>query len=76
MRTFREAGAGNDGGPLAVRIGLPVVPGDDGRPDLAASLAAEAELLAAGATEVTLTVRAFAHDRPGVDRALAALAGS
>jgi hypothetical protein len=36
--------------------------GDDGRPDLARSMATAPELVAAGATDIAVTLRAFARD--------------
>jgi len=54
--------AGRDASRLKVQAPLRVEMGDDGRPDLAASMASVPELVAAGATDVNVTLRAFARD--------------
>jgi len=54
--------AGRDTGALQVQAPLPVERGDDGRPDLARSMAAVPELVAAGATDVHVPLRAFNRD--------------
>ena len=54
--------AGRDPSTLQVQAPLRVAAGDDGRPDLAASMASVPELVAAGATDVIATLRAFARD--------------
>jgi len=56
------AGAGRDPSTLQVQAPLRLVMGDGGRPDLDASMASVPELLAAGATDVIVTLRAFARD--------------
>lgn len=53
------AEAGRDPGALRVRGGLATVRDADGRGDLDATLAGAAALVAAGATEVSITLRAF-----------------
>jgi probable F420-dependent oxidoreductase len=56
------AAAGRDASMLQVQAPLRITPGADGRPDLAASMASVPELVAAGATDVIVTLRAFARD--------------
>jgi probable F420-dependent oxidoreductase len=56
--------AGRDPSVLQVQAPLRVEMGDDGRPDLARSMASVPELVAAGATDVHVTLRAFNTD-PG-----------
>jgi len=51
--------AGRDAAGLRVRGDLGAVSGDDGRPDLARTLARAPELAAAGATDVQLPMLAF-----------------
>jgi probable F420-dependent oxidoreductase len=63
------ADAGRDPDQLQVQAPLRVAMGDDGRPDLARSIASLPELVAAGATDVNLPLRAFARapeDAPAV----------
>jgi probable F420-dependent oxidoreductase len=67
------AAAGRDASSLQVQAPLRMVMGDDGRPDLGRSMATVPELLAAGATDVIVTLRAFARDvdaAPGVMKEL------
>jgi len=54
--------AGRD--PAALRVQAPaiVVRGDDGRPDLARTMASVPDLLSVGVTDVNVTLRAFAQD--------------
>lgn len=54
--------AGRDPSTLQVQAPLRIATGADGRPDLAASMASVPELVAAGATDVIVTLRAFARD--------------
>jgi alkanesulfonate monooxygenase SsuD/methylene tetrahydromethanopterin reductase-like flavin-dependent oxidoreductase (luciferase family) len=54
--------AGRDPSTLQVQAPLRMASGDDGRPDLAASMASVPDLVAAGATDVIATLRAFARD--------------
>jgi probable F420-dependent oxidoreductase len=54
--------AGRDPAALRVRAHLPVVRGESGHPDLAASLAGVPELVAAGATDVVTPLGAFVRD--------------
>jgi probable F420-dependent oxidoreductase len=54
--------AGRDPSTLQVQAPLRLAMGDDGRPDLDASMASVPELVAAGATDVIVTLRAFARD--------------
>jgi len=63
-RRIREAfaAAGRDASKLQVQAPLRIATGDDGRPDLDASMASVPELVAAGATDVIVTLRAFARD--------------
>lgn len=61
--------AGRDPAALQVQAPLRIERGDDGRPDLARSMATVPDLLAAGATDVHVTLRAFNADpaeAPGV----------
>ncbi len=61
---IREAfvAAGRDPGALKVQAPLRMIMGDDKRPDLAAGMAAVPDLVAAGATDVIVTLKAFARD--------------
>jgi probable F420-dependent oxidoreductase len=63
-RRIRDAftAAGRDPSTLQVQAPLRLAMGDDGRPDLDASMACVPELVAAGATDVIVTLRAFARD--------------
>jgi probable F420-dependent oxidoreductase len=54
--------AGRDPAALQVQAPVRIAMGDDGRPDLARSIDSVPELLAAGATDVQITLRAFARD--------------
>jgi probable F420-dependent oxidoreductase len=54
--------AGRDPAALQVQAPLRIERGDDGRPDLARSMATVPDLLAAGATDVQVTLRAFTVD--------------
>jgi hypothetical protein len=54
--------AGRDPSVLQVQAPLRVERGDDGRPDLARSMATVGDLVAAGATDVHVTLRAFNGD--------------
>ena len=54
--------AGRDPAALQVQAPLRIERGDDGRPDLARSMASVPELVAAGATDVHVTLRAFNSD--------------
>jgi hypothetical protein len=54
--------AGRDPASLQVQAPLRVERGDDGRPDLARSMASVPELVATGATDVHVTLRAFNSD--------------
>jgi alkanesulfonate monooxygenase SsuD/methylene tetrahydromethanopterin reductase-like flavin-dependent oxidoreductase (luciferase family) len=56
------AAAGRDPAALQVQAPLRITMGDDGRPDLARSMESVPQLLAAGATDVNVTLRAFARD--------------
>ena len=56
------AAAGRDPATLKVQAPLRMVMGDDRRPDLAASMAGAPDLVAAGATDVIVTLKAFARD--------------
>lgn len=63
-RTIREAwtAAGRESAGLRVQAPLRITAGDDGRPDLARSMESVPELVAAGATDVNVTLRAFARE--------------
>lgn len=67
------AAAGRDASALQVQAPLRMAMGDDGRPDLAASMASVPELVAAGATDVIVTLRAFARDAAAAPEAMARL---
>jgi probable F420-dependent oxidoreductase len=56
------AAAGRDPSALQVQAPVRMATGPDGRPDLAATMASVPELVAAGATDVIVTLRAFARD--------------
>jgi hypothetical protein len=61
--------AGRDPAALQVQAPLRIERGSDDRPDLARSMATVPDLLAAGATDVHVTLRAFnadAAEAPGV----------
>jgi probable F420-dependent oxidoreductase len=64
------ARVGRDPNLLQVQAPLRMAMGDDGRPDLAKSMESVPELLGAGATDVHVTLRAFAR---GIDDAPAAM---
>ena len=72
--------AGRDPGSLQVRAAPAMVRDADGVTDLEATLAVVPELIAAGATDIHLPLRAFAADsrpevaRPAMDRLVAAIA--
>ena len=63
-RRIRDAftAAGRDPSTLQVQAPLRMATDGDGRPDLAASMASLPDLVAAGATDVIVTLRAFARD--------------
>jgi probable F420-dependent oxidoreductase len=63
-RRIREAwnAAGRDPAALQVQAPLRIERGDDGGPDLARSMATVPDLVAAGATDVHVTLRAFSRD--------------
>jgi probable F420-dependent oxidoreductase len=68
---WRQAGRDPDG--LVVQAPLRIERGDDGRPDIARSMASIPELVAAGATDVHVYFAAFCRDAdaaPGVLEAL------
>jgi probable F420-dependent oxidoreductase len=54
--------AGRDASALKVQAPMRMVMGDDKRPDLAAGMASVPDLIAAGATDVIVTLKAFARD--------------
>jgi probable F420-dependent oxidoreductase len=54
--------AGRDPSGLQVQAPARMVMGDDGRPDLEACMASVPELIEAGATDIIVTLRAFARD--------------
>ncbi len=64
VEQIREAfvGAGRDPAALKVQAPMRMVMGDDKRPDLAAGMATVPDLIAAGATDVIVTLKAFARD--------------
>jgi probable F420-dependent oxidoreductase len=71
-RRIRDAfaAAGRDPLALQVRAPLRIAPDADGRPDLAASMASVPELVDAGATDVIVTLRAFARDAAAAPAAM------
>jgi alkanesulfonate monooxygenase SsuD/methylene tetrahydromethanopterin reductase-like flavin-dependent oxidoreductase (luciferase family) len=54
--------AGRDPATLRIQAPLQIVVGDDGRPDLARSMETVPDVVATGATDVNVTLRAFARD--------------
>ncbi len=70
---IREAwtAAGRDPSTLEVQAPLRMATGDGNRPDLAASMASVPDLIAAGATDVIVTLKAFARDADAAPDALA-----
>jgi probable F420-dependent oxidoreductase len=54
--------AGRDPAALKAQVPIRMAMGDDGKPDLARSLASVPELVAAGATDINVTLRAFCRD--------------
>ncbi len=64
VQRIREAfiAAGKDSSMLQVQAPVRMAKGDDGRFDVGASMASVPELVAAGATDVIVTLRAFASD--------------
>ena len=54
--------AGRDPDALLVQAPVRMAMGDDGRPDMARTMASVPELVAAGATDISVTLRAFARD--------------
>jgi alkanesulfonate monooxygenase SsuD/methylene tetrahydromethanopterin reductase-like flavin-dependent oxidoreductase (luciferase family) len=64
---IREAftAAGRDPSELKVQAPVRMVMDDDRRPDLDASIASVPDLVAAGATDVIVTLKAFARDAAG-----------
>jgi alkanesulfonate monooxygenase SsuD/methylene tetrahydromethanopterin reductase-like flavin-dependent oxidoreductase (luciferase family) len=54
--------AGRDPASLQVQAPLRIERGDDGTPDLARSMATVPEIVAAGATDVHVTLKAFSND--------------
>jgi len=65
--------AGRDPAELQVQAPLRMAMSDDGRPDLARSMASVPELLAAGATDIQVTLRAFARDVADAPNAMEAI---
>ena len=63
-KTLRAAcsAAGRDGDALQIHAPIRIATGDDGRPDLARSMESVPELVNAGATDIAVTLRAFARD--------------
>jgi alkanesulfonate monooxygenase SsuD/methylene tetrahydromethanopterin reductase-like flavin-dependent oxidoreductase (luciferase family) len=64
------ADAGRDADALKVQAPLRIAMGDDGRPDLARSMESVPELVAAGVTDVNVTLRAFARDTADAPKAM------
>jgi probable F420-dependent oxidoreductase len=71
-RRIREAftAAGRDPETLQVQAPLRLGTGADGRPDLVGSMASVPDLVAAGATDVIVTLRAFARDADAAPAAM------
>jgi len=68
------AAAGRDPSALQVQAPLRIELGDDGRPDLARSMESVPDLVAAGATDVHVTLRAFNTDPVEAPAVLAEIA--
>jgi probable F420-dependent oxidoreductase len=68
--------AGRDPSALKVQATIPLVMGDDGRPDMGRSMENVPALVAAGATDVTTPLRAFARDPDEASVVMRALAES
>jgi hypothetical protein len=66
--------AGRDPAALQVQSPLRIELDEDGRPDLARSMATVPDLLAAGATDVHVTLRAFNRDPAGAPAVFAEIA--
>jgi probable F420-dependent oxidoreductase len=66
--------AGRDASRLQVQAPLRIAMDDGGRPDLERSMASVPELLVAGATDVHVTLRAFARDVGEAPRAMGEIA--
>ena len=70
------AAAGRDPSSLQVQAPVRIVMGDDRRPDLDACMASVPELVAAGATDILVTLRAFAPDAAASPAALKRIRGA
>jgi probable F420-dependent oxidoreductase len=66
--------AGRDLSVLQVQAPLPITRGDEGTPDLARSLASVPDLVAAGATDVHVTLKPFNRDAADAPAVLAEIA--
>jgi deferrochelatase/peroxidase EfeB len=64
------AAAGRDATSLQVQAPLRLASSEAGRPDLERSMESVPELLAAGATDVHVTLRAFARDPADAPKAM------
>ncbi len=62
---------GRDASALQVQAPVRIAMGDNGRPDLARSIASVPELLAAGATDIQITLRAFARELEDAPKVMA-----
>jgi alkanesulfonate monooxygenase SsuD/methylene tetrahydromethanopterin reductase-like flavin-dependent oxidoreductase (luciferase family) len=71
-RVIRDAlsTAGRDSSSFQVQAPLRLAMSDDGRPDMARSMESVAALLAAGATDIHVTLRAFARNAPDASGAM------
>ena len=69
---IREAWAAEERDPEALKVQAPlrIAMGDDGRPDLARSMESVPELVAAGVTDVNVTLRAFARETADAPKAM------
>jgi probable F420-dependent oxidoreductase len=68
--------AGRDASDLQVQAPVRMVMGDSGRPDLDASMTSVPELVEAGATDILVTLRAFARDAASSPDALGRIRAS
>jgi len=74
-RSIAEAwqAAGRDPSALQVQAPLPIQRGNDGRPDIARSMASVPDLVASGATDIHVALRAFNRDPADAPAVLADL---
>ena len=72
VKRIREAWAREERDPSVLKVQAPlrIAMGDDGRPDLARSMESVPELVAAGVTDVNVTLRAFARETNDAPKAM------